>query len=1042
MSSFLRPVSIIPTLSLALVALAGCSDDVTVQKLEAELVAENAIDFGDVQVGIKTSVELEILNDGLGVLEVVRVEPGENASAADYEFQVPTQALALGPKQGTTLTVSFQPFADMEEPLRWFFRLHYDCDAEGTCTTFTVDVTGRGISSGLLVEPNPVDFGTVLVGSSHELDVRITNALSVGVDVRTKVDGSGVPILANQGGLGRFELLSEVKPSGSLLPAGTELLGAGASITVRVRYVPDPSQENQEDRGRWVLSNCDNPLCELPVSLIGKGTNAALACAPETLDFGDVNPESTVTLSTRCTNVASETVVITGWRLGGGTDPSFTAETYDSSSPSSLAPAAEFSVDVEFTPTLNAVGRTLSGTLEIAGRNPRANRDLSATIIPVQGKAGGPDIEVTPPELNFGQIALGTTGKRRILVENVGFSDLTVSQINPDTAGTGLFAVSRRSFGVPRGDSVVIEVDFSPVAEGVVMSEILIQSDDSDEGELRIPVQGEGVDLPPCAYTLSPETINFGIVQVLRSTTQGLRVQNVGTAPCLMNDIQIAPGSSSAYRLVDGNETGVMIPVGGEKTIIVEYTPPAEGVDMGSVTFYISDPTNSNREVTLRGVGSASALLISPNEVAFGKIGVNCSTRNRTITVYNTGSQTTKILDVEIPAGVSNEFQINNLPAGIPSPPGNGADIAPGQSLDFTVRYHANDVGQDTGFFHIFEAGRTDPYVVPLYGEGSTDPINEDAFTQLETPEVDIMFVIDNSCSMSDEQASLTSNFESFIQFADAQGLDYQISVVSTDVQGGFPGPMCPASPTAQRPMGMAQGACGYFADGNGDATQVNPEWRLVTPMEQPSPEAAFRAIATQGINGAGIEQGLEAAYRALSSPVITGWNNGFLRQDAYLALIFVSDEEDQSPQAVDFYVNYFRAIKGFRNTNLFSVSAIVGDVPGGCGGSNADPGARYVESADRTGGIFESICTQDWATALQNLGLSVFGYKSRFFLSNQPVAGTVEVLVDGVVIESRHSSGQVRWTYDPTTNSVNFAPLAIPEPGSEIVVRYLAECL
>ncbi len=1041
MNSIFRSLSLIVPLSAGLVA-AGCGDDVAVEKLEGKLVAENAIAFGDVQVGIKRTIELEVKNEGLGLLEFSKVEHGENASSADHEFQVPTQGFALGPNQSQVLAVSFQPFVDMEEPLRWFFRLHFDCDREGMCKTFTVDVTGRGISSGLKVEPNPIDFGTVLVGSSRDLDVKITNELSVAVDVRTKLDGNGRPALDNQGGLGRFELLSPVQENGSLLPADQTGLGPNEFITVQVRYVPDPSQEDQEDRGRWVISNCDNPLCELAVTLQGKGTNAAVECDPASLDFGDVNPESTVRLATRCTNVASETVTITGWRLGGGTDPSFTAEAY-TGNPASLSPGAEFEVDVEFTPTLNAVGRTLSGTLEIAGRNPRANRDLSPTIIQIQGKAGGPDIEVTPAEINFGQIALGTTGKRRLLIENIGFSDLTISSINGDVAGTGLFTVNRNSFAIPRGDSVVIEIDFAPLVEGQAMSEILISSDDADEAELRVPVQGEGLDLPPCAYELSPETINFGIVQVLRSTTQGLRVRNIGTAACLMNDIQVAPGSSSSFRLVDGPETGVMIPAGGEKTIIVEYLPPAEGVDMGAVTFYISDPRNSNREIPLRGVGSASALLISPNEVDFGKVGVNCSTRNRTITVYNTGSQTTKILNVEIPMGVSSEFQINNLPAGVPSPPGNGVDIPPGDSVDFTVRYHAMDVGQDTGFFHIFEAGRTDPYVIPLYGEGSTDPINEDQFTQLETPEVDIMFVIDNSCSMSDEQASLTSNFSSFIQFADAQGLDYQISVVSTDVQGGFPGPMCPPVGTeAQRPMGMSQGACGYFADGNGDATQVDPEWRLVTPNEQPSPEAAFQAIATQGINGAGIEQGLEAAYRALSSPVITGWNNGFLRQDAYLALIFVSDEEDQSPQAVDFYVNYFRAIKGFRNTNLFSASAIVGDVPGGCGGSNADPGARYVAAADRTGGIFESICTHDWATALQNLGLSVFGYKSRFFLSNQPVQGTVEVEVDGVVIESRHGSGQVRWTYDPTTNSVNFAPLAIPEPGSEIIVRYLAECL
>jgi hypothetical protein len=326
--------------------------------------------------------------------------------------------------------------------------------------------------------------------------------------------------------------------------------------------------------------------------------------------------------------------------------------------------------------------------------------------------------------------------------------------------------------------------------------------------------------------------------------------------------------------------------------------------------------------------------------------------------------------------------------------------------------------------------------VVPLFGEGATNPMNTDTFEQLETPEVDILFVIDNSCSMSEEQAGLASNFASFIQFADSQALNYQIGVVTTDVDG------CPSPAPAQRPLSMAQGQCGYFADGSADTGQLDPDWRIISPDEQPSAEQAFAAIVSQGINGSGGERGLEGAYRALSSPVITGWNNGFLRPSAYLALIFLSDEEDQSANAVDFYVNYFLAIKGFRNTNLFSASAIVGDVPGGCGGFQAEAGQRYVATAERTGGIFESICTTDWSQSLQNLGLSVFGYKSRFFLTNSPVAGTIEVFVDGMRVDATGPSGQVRWSYDPATNAINFAPLAIPEPGSEITITYQPECL
>ncbi len=1020
-------------------ALAGCSDTVGVGAVNGKLEAAD-VDFGDVQVGITMPYTLQVKNTGTGTFRVTKIEVGQNFTGTDYEFKLSEGPFALATTEVRNIALSFLPLAEMAEPVATYVKFYTDIKDETTKAdvSYTVNVKGRGIKSGLEIEPNPVDFGTVLIGSSKTLEVKITNKLSVPVDVVTRLDELLKPLIVNQGGLGRFEIVSEYKATGSLI-AGETLLASNESITAQLRYVPDASQDGREDRGRWTIANCQNPLCDLQVTLIGKGTNAAIECTPLPLAFGDVNPGVTVTKQLHCKNAASETVAITGWSLDTGSASEYKVLPY-TGTPAALGPGEEFVVEAQMSPTITSVGRMLEGTIVITGRNPRANRDLTATRVPITGRAGGPDIEVAPSMVNFGQVAIGTKSKRRVLVQNVGYSDLNVSMISADALGTRAFTADRNAFVVHAGEAEVIELTFEPIALDVVMSKLIIASDDADEPSVEVQIQGIGVDLPPCNYTVTPMAMNFGIVQVLHSTTQGFRIENTGTNPCLLNDIAVTPDSAAAFTLAAGPETGIMLPPGGEKTVVVQYIPAREGSDTGKVGFYISNPANPNPEIALRGTGSNSALLITPNELNFGRVGVNCATRERAITIYNTGSNVTRILRIELPPGVSSEFEIRNVPAGIPSPPGGGASIAPGSSIDFTVRYHATDVGQDTGFFHIYEVNRTDPYVIPLYGEGSTDPTNEDLFTQLETPQVDILFVVDNSGSMGEEQASLTANFSSFIQFADAQALDYRIAVVSTDMDGDpFGAGGCPNPGDPNRPSTLPQAACGYFADGN--ETTANPDWRLVTPSEQPSPEAAFTAIASQGTNGSGTEQGLAAAYAALSSPIITGWNNGFLRQDAYLAIIFLSDEEDQSPNSVDFYANYFKSIKGFRNTNLFSASAIVGDVPGGCP-TAPDPGSRYVAVANQTGGIFESICTQSWADSLQNLGLSVFGYKSRFFLGNQPVPGTVEIYVDGVKIDRQAASGQVRWTYDANTNSVNFAPLAIPEPGSEIVVRYQAECL
>lgn len=1057
----MRPILRSPLLAAAIataIAGSGCDDSnvfATRGKLEAKCCAdvtdeamrvENRVDFGMVQVGYLISRQLVVKNVGDAILVVSKMEFDDRLASGKYEFDVGETQFQLGPSQEKLITVSFQPFDEMTEPVTTVVKVVTDAkDQDGnTLPPAEITLSGQGIRSGLEVTPNPVDFENVLIGSSRTLVATVKNNLAIPVDVTTPLGSDGKPNIVNQGGLGRFEMLSPVSVNGSIVPGNTDgtprFLGPGESIEIELRYTPDQGQEGRQERAKWTLSNCTNPLCDLAVTLLGTGTNSAIECTPAAINFGDVNPNTVVPRTANCTNIATEEVTVSGVELAPGAAREYSVEPY--TGPARLGPGESFDITASFSPTLATVGQMPAGFVVIEGRNPNANRDLTPTRVSLTGRAGGPDIAVTPLMINYGQVAIGTFAKRRVLVENTGYSDLTVTAIDPDVGRSNSFSANRTTFSVRPGDSEVVELTFTPNVEGEIVSTALIMNDDADEGEVRITLSGTGVQLPPCQYTMQPTNVNFGVVQVQRSTTQGVRISNVGNNDCLINDVDLLPMSDMSFGLLDGAQTGILLGAQQSMSIILTYTPDDVGEDEGTLGFYISDPTNPNVEVPLRGTGSNSGLLISPNEVDFGRIGVDCSTRDRVITVFNTGNNSTRVERIERPAEISTEFQIDNLPPGIPAPP--GVTIQPGQSIDFVIRYHADDLGVDTGYIHLFEAGQPEPYVIPVYGEGATDPTNEDRFTQLETPEVDILFVIDNSCSMSEEQANLIDNFRSFIQFADSQALDYHLSVVTTDVDDVVNFGNCPNPLQGQRPGGVGQGACGYFADGSWDGSQQDPEWRIVDPNEQPSAEVAFAAIANQDISGSGFEQPLQAALQAFSPPLINGWNDGFIRQSAYLAVIFVTDELDQSPQTIDFYTNFFLAIKGFRNTDLFSASAITGDSPGGCSSPNgtADDGARLLEVVRRTGGIFESICTADWAQALQNLGLSVFGYKSRFFLSNQPVGGTVVVIVDGMEVAGTSPTGQVRWAYDASTNSVNFTPLAIPEPGSEIIVTYTAECL
>src|SRR5204863_344954 len=66
---------------------------------------------------------------------------------------------------------------------------------------------------------------------------------------------------------------------------------------------------------------------------------------------------------------------------------------------------------------------------------------------------------------------------------------------------------------------------------------------------------------------------------------------------------------------------------------------------------------------------------------------------------------------------------------------------------------------------------------------------NEDLFEQPAKPMTDIVFIVDNSCSMTEEQANLANNFEYFIYKLQTSNADYQIGVITTD-HNDFQGPI------------------------------------------------------------------------------------------------------------------------------------------------------------------------------------------------------------------------------------------------------------
>lgn len=264
-----------------------------------------------------------------------------------------------------------------------------------------------------------------------------------------------------------------------------------------------------------------------------------------------------------------------------------------------------------------------------------------------------------------------------------------------------------------------------------------------------------------------------------------------------------------------------------------------------------------------------------------------------------------------------------------------------------------------------------------------------------ESVSADVLFVIDNSASMEEEQQRLGENFESFVGVLAETSADFQIGVVTTDTSGE---------------------SAGYL---------TGP---LLTP-ETPDLEAAFAAAVTVGTDGARDEQGLWASALA-----VDGRNPGLVRPESRLNVVYVSDEDDHSPAAVDSYLQTLRDRAG---SGGFAAHALVGSLPAGCvsGTSAADPGGRYLQAADATAGYHDSICAESYAPLLTQVGLDAAGWNDTFVLEQLPQPDTIVVRVDAVVIPQRERDG---WVYDAGDNAVVFDGRAVPRPGMTVDIEYV----
>jgi hypothetical protein len=1017
-------------------------------------VSPSALTFGSVALGASDSRLVEVLHTGssgtlqlldvryvaqegsdvsLGEVVTTRLEPGEAT-----EFEVRYSPTDAGQERGTVVIDTNA------------------IDATGAALSIEVPVEAPALTSEFIVDAAIVGFGGVATGTQK---LRTLTLLNVGT-----LDVTVEAVIIEGTSAAEFEA-----PVVATLPM---TVGAGLNQVLEVVYTP--AGFDTDTATLRIVSSAADGDSEVIIPLSGHEVSAELQVTPSPLIFGLRGPEEphVEVLTVMSGNpgvdleITSVTVVETGEWSGTVTVDPWPEEAV------LLASGEPLEVAVTFTPS----AEMLSGPTPIAEIAFQTNdpSDDGVQTVAVYGQRSGTGLEVFPPDIAyFGYVGVGGTVRRDVTLYNAGNAALTVDSVYVE----GDYAIVEGDLWSPTADGPsaavlepgalqIVTVSFTTAGPPLetAWGKLVIQSDDASKPTWEVLLNAQKVEGGDCLLQFVPSALDYGMTAPWTAHTQQLTLVNIGSGPCayhsaitddcatiqsceVSDDEAMASSSSAAYAVTSQPQAGDEIGPGEMVSIGVTFTAPDPGPVItphpGMVRARVTSVSGQTGEEVVTVHPSSASWLTLPNllaEVGVGQLEVTppvldfqlveigCVSPPTVVTGTNVGMAHLEIFSWWL-EGCSDEVTVLEAPA-----PDTTQTLQIGQSVDWILDYAPTDEATDTCSLFIVSSDSQTPTEIPVTGWGAYPAQLVDLFTDSEAQKVDVLFVVDDSGSMSEEQVNLSDSFAAFIYEAASWDSDYQIAVTTTTIS---------------------------LLSLSGGALYGAPPWVTDANWEK------FVNIVEVGTTGSGDEKGIWAAYIATSSPLVDppegvceldtdcglnrvcslgmcqGVNYGFFREDAALEIVFVSDEEDHSPEEIEAYLNHFRGIKGYGHPELLHMHAIVGPA-GGCSSSNgsAEAGHRYMNMADATGGAVYSICELDFAKGLEGIGEIAFASKMEYTLSQTPAPTTIMVTIEGLPCPAL-TGGIFNWVYDAEDNTVTLTEegICIAGSGDEVLIAYDLLC-
>jgi hypothetical protein len=616
-------------------------------------ISPASVAFGSVSVGSSGSQTVTLTNAGNATLTVSQA----TSSGTGFSMSGASMPMTINAGSSASFSAIFAPTATGAVS----GSISVVSNAPGSPAA--IALTGTGIQGQVGATPSSANFGSVAVGSSGSQTITLTNSGTASVAI-SQVSTSGTG----------FSMTGLAAPM---------TLAAGQSTSFTAKF--SPTAAGSATGSISIVSNATGSPLVIALSGSGTATQPQLTISPASVAFGSVSVGSSGSQTVTLTNAGNATLTVsqatssgTGFSMSGA------------SMPMTINAGSSASFSAVFAPT--AMGPA-SGSISVVSNAPGSPAAIALTGTGIQGQLGA-----TPSSVNFGSVAVGSSGSQTITLTNSGTASVTISAATASGTGLSISGLST-PLTLGAGLSTTFSAQFAPTSAGSMSGSISVVSN-APTSPLTIPLSGTATQ-PQLAAT--PSTAALGSVVMGSNNSQTISLANNGTATLTI--------SSAAVTGAGFSTTGLTLPVsiaaGKTSTFNAVFAPSAAGSVSGSISL-VSNAPNSPFTISLSGTGVAATqvLGLGASSLSFGNVNVGSSS-SLNVTVTNNGNSNVTISNVSVKGA---GFSASGLTS--------GEILTPTQSATLTAQFAPTAAGLISGSVSIASNATNSPSTITVSGTG------------------------------------------------------------------------------------------------------------------------------------------------------------------------------------------------------------------------------------------------------------------------------------------------------------------------------------